>query len=164
MTTQGNQTRRNRNPYAYREVSAGGWAQSTSGFGGFGGFRSFVDGRGVGGVGGIRDVGDVGPDDRWWVVPAVCTAVLVLSAWLDLSVLAGTGMSGPATMAFGYAVPAVLVTVSWLLPHRRSLRSARIGLGVTAAAAVVLFSKIAALGLMLLLMFFVLLCGGTLEG
>ncbi|MGW2481165.1 hypothetical protein ACWCWQ_15240 [Streptomyces sp. NPDC001571] len=158
MTTQGNQTRRNRNPYAYREASAGGWAQSASGFGGFG---DFVGGRGAVGGGGIRDVG---PDGRWWVAPAVSTVVLVLCAGLDLSVLAGMGMSGPATTAFCYAVPAVLITVSWLLPHRRSLRPARIGLGVTGAGAAVLFSKIAALGLMLLLMFFVLLCGGTLEG
>lgn len=104
-----------------------------------------------------------GPDARWWVAPSVCTLALVLSAWLDLSVLSGFG-SPREMIALCYALPVVLVAVSWLLPHRRSLRGARIGLGASGVGMALMISKVLAMGIMILIMCLFLLFGGSYEG
>uniref|UniRef100_A0AAU2V4K6 Uncharacterized protein n=1 Tax=Streptomyces sp. NBC_00003 TaxID=2903608 RepID=A0AAU2V4K6_9ACTN len=104
-----------------------------------------------------------GPDARWWVAPSVCTPALVLSAWFDLSVLSGFG-STPDMIVLFYALPVALVGASWLLPHRRSLRGARIGLGVSGVGVALMVSKLLAMGIMILIMCLFLLFGGNYEG
>ncbi|MFD7337174.1 hypothetical protein ACFV98_14355 [Streptomyces violascens] len=104
-----------------------------------------------------------GPDARWWVAPSVCTPALMLSVWLDLSVLSGIG-STPDVAALIYTLPVVLVGVSWLLPHRRSLRAARIGLAASGVGVALMASKVLAMGLMFLFLFVALLCGWNYEG
>ncbi|MFI6053365.1 hypothetical protein ACIBCO_25175 [Streptomyces violascens] len=103
-----------------------------------------------------------GPDARWWVVPSVCTLALVLSAWFDLSMLSGFG-STPETVTLFYALPVALVGASWLLPHRRGLRGARIGLGASGVGVALIVSKALAVGLMILVLCVVLLFGGNYE-
>ncbi|MGW1870510.1 hypothetical protein ACWCPS_33815 [Streptomyces mauvecolor] len=104
-----------------------------------------------------------GPDARWWVAPAVCTLALMLSAWLDLSVLSGIG-STPDVAALIYTLPVALVGASWLLPHRRGLRGARIGLAASGVGVALMASKVLAMGLMFLFLFVALLCGWNYEG
>ncbi|MFE3183881.1 hypothetical protein ACFXKR_23885 [Streptomyces violascens] len=97
------------------------------------------------------------------VAPSVCTLALILSAWFDLSVLSGFG-STRDMMVLCYALPVVLVGASWVLPHRRSLRGARIGLGASGVGLALMFSKVLAVGIMILVMCIFLLSGGSYEG
>ncbi|KOU52315.1 hypothetical protein [Streptomyces sp. WM6378] len=104
-----------------------------------------------------------GPDARWWVAPSVCTLALVLSAWIDLSALSGFGARpGWATVAV-YAVPGALIATSWLLPHRRTLRPARIGLGAGGVALAFVLTKIFAMAIMIVFLCVALMFGWNLH-
>ncbi|MFG2721418.1 hypothetical protein ACGFW5_24435 [Streptomyces sp. NPDC048416] len=97
----------------------------------------------------VRRVPFDGADEQWWVAPSACTVTLMLSAWFDLTVLSWVGYS-TGMMALFYGAPAVLVAVCWGLPHRRSLRAARIALGATGAGVALLVPKVLALGYLVL--------------
>ncbi|MGW4201241.1 hypothetical protein [Streptomyces sp. NPDC004726] len=72
-------------------------------------------------------------DERWWVVPAVCTPLVVLLAFIDFR---SAGPSIPAVWAIGYVVPAALVVASWLqgrTVRRRTARSVLAAMGCALA-------------------------------
>ncbi|MFI6285880.1 hypothetical protein ACIBCM_14165 [Streptomyces sp. NPDC051018] len=73
------------------------------------------------------------PDERWWQVPAVCTPLAVLLAFIDFRT---TEAGFPGVLALGYLVPFALVAASWLLGRtmrRRRTRTVLAALGCVLA-------------------------------
>ncbi|MFI6686176.1 hypothetical protein [Streptomyces sp. NPDC050485] len=104
-------------------------------------------------------------DEWWWVVPSLATGLMFLFGWLDLSVLSGFGSrSGSTALTVAlYAVPSALIAASWLLPHRRTLRPARIGLGVGGAMLAFVLTKISAMAILIVFLCVALMFGWNLH-